>query len=307
MKNQDSASKLTPFSSNVEKVYESLVIRNGRGGTSLPSYLKYSISDGELRVQNNIWGTLFRAKPDKDGIWKVRGWLTGYNCSGWQNIEIADFVLLVAEVTEPSLCVEVSGDYLEDSDEAYYNVTSSIDNIMYNAAHNRDRKILYQRIPGLVLESAGGSSPYQSDGTWNEWSFYFRYRHGWASLVVGKDFGGEGEDSVLNLIQNPYWSAGVEYPSEDDGDLTVEQFTNLFCELWKILESLPFKYEFRQLTQAEKDISAWVSGWDAKQAWSTIKDFSFYKDNKYELTPVTEDCRIYPWPIQKFIVLDYKP
>lgn len=296
--------KSVPFSNNLKKVYEYMVTRGGQPDRSIPIHMKYSLDKGEIRIQNNVLGTLLRAKPNDAGAWVVRGWLSSYGCSGWQRTSATDLVLHVAEAMKPNLIVETSGDYLEDSNDGYWNVECALDKIMLNAAHNRDRKILYSRIPGLILEGGGGSNPYQADGTWNGYSFYFRFRHGWASLSIGREIDQDGNEDNLNLIQNPYWFAGIQYESEDDGDLTVPQFTDLFCKLGKMLEIQPFKYEFRPINAGEKDPSAWVEGWDAQEARATIKDYSFYNDKEYELEPVTEDYRVYPWPMDEFIVLD---
>lgn len=91
-------------------------------------------------------------------------------------------------------------------------------------------------VPHLDIFDAGGMVPFQASGLWEEYPFYFRYRHGHASLSVG------GEDPVTA----PRWTASATYGDPMSGFLTVNEFHYLFCYLGHRLEPAPQLYVFRQ-------------------------------------------------------------
>lgn len=301
--NKDSSEKQIPFSNNIEKVLQYI---SSHLSQPLPSYYKCSLSDGELRIQNDVNGILIRTKPNLDGIWKIRCWLTGYDQSGWgDKRDLANFILLVAESTEPLKVVEACGDYLEESELAYHEVAQTLRDVMRNMVQHRDHQVLYRRIPGLTLtDEEHGSHPFQANGTWGKWSFYFRYKNNNASLAVGRNSIKKGEENSFELIRNPYWYSEAEYDSEV---LTIGEFSDIFCDLWTALKPESFEYEFKPINGSEAHpLSARVRAVDARQAWLATLEYPF-KGSQYEMTPVKEDYRIYPWPAEKFVVLDYKP
>lgn len=93
-------------------------------------------------------------------------------------------------------------------------------------------------IPGLLVESAGGACPYQSEGTIKGYPYYFRYRNGSASLKIGmpgtKPY---GWDTVL-------WDASKNHGDDYDGFLEPEEFANLMIELVPHLSRSPRTWQF---------------------------------------------------------------
>ena len=297
-----------PWSNDVEKVFN-YITRNEDRFNSF-NWITYMLIDGEIRIQNNILGYIARAKPDQHGVWTIKVWLAGFNCVEFDERNLA---LAVAEVRDPHLTAQAVGDYLVDSDEAYQKVSHAISNVAINAAHHRDTEEIYARVPGLHIESSGGSCPFQADGTWGEgYGWYFRYRHGYAQLRVGWEESNE-EEYQYGYMVNPHWTAGYEYSQEDDGVLTMPEFTKLFCLLASQLKSEPYAYEFAQINSKDNDkhpMPAIIRSWSAKQARLELDARPYpYNSARYEETewarePVSEDPRVYPWPAPKFTVLD---
>ncbi|MFS0885231.1 hypothetical protein [Aeromicrobium sp. 179-A 4D2 NHS] len=119
-------------------------------------------------------------------------------------------------------------------------------------------------IPGLLVESAGGACPYQSEGTIKGYPYYFRYRSGHASLKIGmpgtKPY---GWDTVL-------WDASKQHGDDYDGFLEPEEFANLMIELVPQLERAPRwwrvpgnKVRFREVPDditGDMKVEAYVTG-----------------------------------------------
>lgn len=89
-------------------------------------------------------------------------------------------------------------------------------------------------IPTLLVTSAGGSCPYQAEGTLHGYDFYFRYRGGSASLEVASD-----PDSLGSL-----WYASRAHGGRYDGTLGRQDFIDLMVVLVADLQPAPFLYEF---------------------------------------------------------------
>lgn len=119
-------------------------------------------------------------------------------------------------------------------------------------------------IPGLLVESAGGACPYQSEGTWKGYPYYFRYRNGHAALKIGmpgtKPY---GWDTVL-------WDASKQHGGDYDGFLEPEEFADLMIELVPQLKRAPRwwrvtgnKVRFREVPDevtGDTRVEAYVTG-----------------------------------------------
>lgn len=92
---------------------------------------------------------------------------------------------------------------------------------------------LSARIPGLLVTSAGGACPFQSEGTLHGLAYYFRYRHGQATLAVGGD-----------PIGAPLYSAALTYGDDYDGILDRSQFSDLMARLVPALTRARFQWQF---------------------------------------------------------------
>lgn len=89
-------------------------------------------------------------------------------------------------------------------------------------------------IPGIRFHSLGGFVPFQADGTWGPYEFYYRERHGHAEVRLAPIATFPGVSGAL-------YSAKAEAP-EFAG--TTGWLTR-FLELWEQLSVAPFLYEFQ--------------------------------------------------------------
>lgn len=88
-------------------------------------------------------------------------------------------------------------------------------------------------IPGIAIHSLGGSVPFQADGIWGPYEWYYRERGGYSDLRLSPigTFPGAGD---------ALYSASGEVP-EFSG---TEGWLPRFLELWARLERAPFLYSF---------------------------------------------------------------
>lgn len=79
---------------------------------------------------------------------------------------------------------------------------------------------LSEKFDGITFLSAGGACPVQAQGSYQDMEFYFRYRHGEASLGWGAD-----------PIRLPEYEDVLPYGDTFDGYMTVEEFEDVFSNL----------------------------------------------------------------------------
>lgn len=99
---------------------------------------------------------------------------------------------------------------------------------------------LSARIPGLLVHSAGGMVPFQSEGTLHGFPYYFRYRHGYAQLRVMDPAVNEDEATLFEHL----YSTGMEYGDKYDGALDRDEFCHLMLTLVPQLERGPYQWSF---------------------------------------------------------------
>lgn len=95
---------------------------------------------------------------------------------------------------------------------------------------------LQELIPGIVVSSAGGVAPFEAQGLLHGHPFYYRDRHGYASLSIGAI---DGEAPYLG--DTTLYGASTE-TSEGDGEAS---FVKNLLKLVPKLERTPFPYEFQ--------------------------------------------------------------
>jgi hypothetical protein len=88
-------------------------------------------------------------------------------------------------------------------------------------------EILTQKYPSLIIDSYGGMCPLQCEGRYLDKSYYFRLRHGVASLALG------GSD----VIGEPEFYEELVLSDGDDGYVEVAEFINIFSELLVSIKS----------------------------------------------------------------------
>jgi hypothetical protein len=103
--------------------------------------------------------------------------------------------------------------------------------------------LLYAHVPDLWVNYAGGAVPFQAHGEWEGHQFYFRYRHGRASLSVG------GNDAVIA----PRWTAATAYGDGLSGFLDMDEFIYLFGLLGQRLQTAPQPYVYGYQGALEAD------------------------------------------------------
>lgn len=91
--------------------------------------------------------------------------------------------------------------------------------------------LLSEKFPSLAIKSYGGMCPLQCEGVYLGMSFYFRLRHGIASLSLG------GAD----VIGEPKYYEELILSAEHDGYVEISEFKKIFIIL---LESLKSKNNF---------------------------------------------------------------
>lgn len=110
---------------------------------------------------------------------------------------------------------------------------------------------LSARISGLLVESAGGVLPFQSEGTLHGLPYYFRYRGGYASLtVMAAPAAGEEADLLC-----PLYAAGTDYGDDYAGSLSREEFYSLMLTLVPQLTEAAFLWEFQGVKVTIEDLS----------------------------------------------------
>lgn len=110
---------------------------------------------------------------------------------------------------------------------------------------------LSERIPGLLVHSAGGMLPFQSEGTLHGFPYYFRYRHGYAQLRVMDPNVNEDEATLFEHL----YSAGMDYGDEYGGILDRDEFCTLMITLVPQLERGAFLWEFVGIKVNVEDIA----------------------------------------------------
>jgi hypothetical protein len=88
---------------------------------------------------------------------------------------------------------------------------------------------LVSKFPSLVIESYGGACPLQCEGFYQGSAYYFRLRHGIASLSLG------GRD----VVGKPEYYEEVELSPEYEGDGFIESsdFIKVFTTLLESINS----------------------------------------------------------------------
>lgn len=173
-----------------------------------------------------------------------------------------------------------------------------------------DWEFLAELIPGLVVTSAGGSFPYQAQGTLQGFPFYFRARGEWATLHLSAP----GFDPVgFELL----YYAGTAVPF----GFGAQDFCEAMLRLVPALEKSPFRWEFSGYKLDIPGKKSWEAvrtdqkeinvGWGhtPEEGWAKTQEISEYllehgcteemQRKHLELrgvskTPLNQDNRVFP-------------
>lgn len=175
-------------------------------------------------------------------------------------------------------------------------------------------------IPGLKVHSLGGIAPFQADGIWGPYEWYYRERGGYASLRLAPIATFPGAQEAL-------YSAKGEV-AEFSGP---EGWVPRFLKLWEKLERSPFLYEFParevnyektegglELVLTGEDILQPGWGYSPTDAWLNTAQYSAYYEEYFGWTkelqekrrelmeiskePANRDERVYPLEDPDFTV-----
>jgi hypothetical protein len=93
----------------------------------------------------------------------------------------------------------------------------------------QELEVLTKKYPSLVIESYGGMCPLQCEGRYLDEAYYFRLRHGVASLSLG------GSD----VIGEPkyYGESLLEGDNRGDGYVEMAEFVKIFDALLESIKS----------------------------------------------------------------------
>jgi hypothetical protein len=248
-----------------------------------------------IHLVNLAWGASALALPSETSVWSIDIWLT----EDEDDIDSAPLVLAAAELGQPYRRVTMgSGFALQKTSrkDAGYAVLSAIREAIYGARNDAQRTDIYARIPRLSIDSMGGMVPFQAFGQWDNYDFYFRYRHGYAQLNLG-----HMDDEDNNLVTSgTLWDAGEAYGDEYDGCLTLAEFISLFCSLFAKLEPSPFRYEFDTVDGTGYPKGVWA--YSVEEAQDLLAKHVTDRE-KYQSHPKNLDDRVYPSVSPDFLVL----
>lgn len=152
-----------------------------------------------------------------------------------------------------------------------------------------------QHEAGAGITSAGGSCPFQAEGTLNGYPFYLRMRHGWAQLNVAHTIDDTYGGSPL------LWGAGKQVP-EFAAD---EHWADVLVDLASKLERTPeMRWEFLPIGADDADDASLKTcsfGWSAtpQEAYEQMVERTIELVQRYEnkvLTRAEVMAKVSPVP-----------
>lgn len=177
-----------------------------------------------------------------------------------------------------------------------------------------DFKFLQERIPDIVVTSAGGLCPFQVEGMVQDYYFYLKARGGVTTLKIS--------DSEERVYLEPHWSSTIEretsfYDLEDN-----------LVELFHLLTKANFCYKFEgheidfNTKQVDKNTvrTVWSRGYSSEEAWNNIfvhyssdllleklqltktRWVELLKECEFNKTPSNQDLRVFPETQPVFLV-----
>lgn len=178
-------------------------------------------------------------------------------------------------------------------------------------------RFLTEKIPGLVITSAGGVLPYQAEGTLHGLPFYFRCRHENASIRL-VEVGGNA------ISGEPLYIANMDAPHM----INDEKFAEIMVELISKLRRSEFRWEFMgrkvnvdkglKITQTDEEEISYGWGYTPEEGFRETQVHSTYllergftpeiqdelwRARQLNPTPVNSDNRNWPDPEPKFEVV----
>jgi hypothetical protein len=180
---------------------------------------------------------------------------------------------------------------------------------------------LQKIIPGMIVSSAGGQAPFQAEGIYHGYPFYYRDRHGVARLNIGELDGEAPYDTATAL-----YTASKETAEFRGG----EQFVHNLVELVPQLKPGEFRYHFSGKKLVMLNDGGWSytvsetetqerAGWGftpeaafesmftpieylIEHGCSAAQQYQMLTDQEFDPTPVNEDKRKYPVVAPEFVV-----
>ena len=177
---------------------------------------------------------------------------------------------------------------------------------------------LAELIPGIIISSAGGHTPFEAQGLLHGLPFYYRHEWGYASLQVGQVEG--------SVFSNYLYYATTDY-DEKFGD---PDFTTMLMELVPKLEVAPFLWKFPckkvKFTETEEGQEGYTSdeddyrvGWGftpeegyartqepipylVEKGFTVERQRHMWELHQVQQAPMNEDNRVFPNPVPNFHV-----
>lgn len=199
--------------------------------------------------------------------------------------------------------------------EAFLDSDGEIEFDIY-AQNPEDWAALSDLIPGLIVSSAGGVVPFQSEGLLHGHPYYLRSRHGKASLKVGSKDG--------NAFKDFLYMATIDY----EAFVGPERLADMMLKLVPLLEPAHFLWEF-EAKKLEFENHEWTGraldeteikhawGFTAEEAYaktqqpvifmsehgiSEEKQLAMIKARQINPVPLNQDTRVFPSPAPEFTV-----
>lgn len=258
--------------------------------------------DGTVCVvwESSYDGALVRASPVDGSLWVAEAWAA----RGHESMDLGMLRLAWAHLRQeeaPTFVCSVGADALVGccwggrGDSTADRMAENLADVGREARRQDDADVLAQHAQDVALETYGGAVPFQAEGTWCGYPFYFRYRHGYATLSIAV-----GEDDPVEL---PAWRSGLVFGGEYDGSLTFEEFCLLLCLLSTRLSRAPYPFRFdiaapppRDFPLREQSIgkSATLYGQTPEEALRKAENAPYWSGVVFAATPTNADHRVFP-------------
>ena len=262
-----------------------------------------------LRLTDRRSGVTLVAVPEADAqSWLVRAWAVAALPS---DRELLPLLWSYLEQEAPPTVSKVIGFAPsregEDGNGLVTDFVGSMRECSREARRLCDEEELHRHAEGVELGTYGGAVPFQAEGTWNGYPFYFRYRNGSASLDIALP----GDSPVLLAA----WRATCMYGGPFDGFLEFREFCLLFCLLAQGLRKAPFPFQFKLLSAPPDCHSMRTSGAvtllgeTAREALLRAQNSGYWAGCVFADVPENEDPRKFPstrpvFPVRRGSVLE---
>lgn len=285
-------------------------------GTGVDVVTRYGRSGVQFTTEH---GLLFAA-PERPNHWRVYGWFLNTTDADARDLALQVLIVTADTITPDDLTLTPNDPLVNKAISAYHGkhlrapvtvhngpetVLAALELAFERLWLQHITRPLTDRIPGLTITDIAGVQPMIIHGTWHEWAFSFRYRHGVATLDVGQ-----------RDIPDAYWTASHEHGDDFDGYLSWNELPDVFCQTAELLAQAPYLYHFEDKSHPAPSVSKrteypharYAYGHSPADAYDTIKNTKIGRiPNAVSPIPLNTDPRTFPPVMPPFTVLLSEP